>query len=377
MRLLTEAYRRAENVLVLDDGIMTQCHVGEPVDEILFRIMTSYWMQDVWTLTAYISAKNFYFSVSDGVVSSRQLRKQFDKRTTRPQGKVLRQLDPISSQVLLLVPLDYPIRDIYARTFPAESSPLKFPLETVMRHLRRRTPSDPMDEALVISILTGIDAALMLSQSTPKERMKTLLLRLETLPTSLMFHLDVPRYHENPFRWAPQTLCLSSSFDYHSGGLAACSRNGLLSELTLPVLRFPAVHVSEGMDLLTIELFPFDSNSIYTVSGMSKYARDASFTGGTINGLVIALNAGQGGKDPIQDHPTMTPAAAVRINEPDRTDRGIRGEVVEASAPTLCEYAFPLEISKQTARLPGSKHSEHLSRCYVEGYYLLTKLIIT
>ena len=100
MRLLTEAYHRAENVLVLDDGIMTQCHVGEPVDEILFRIMTSYWMQDVWTLTAYISAKNFHFAVSDGVVSSRQLRKQFDEHTTRPQGKVLRQLDPISSQVL-------------------------------------------------------------------------------------------------------------------------------------------------------------------------------------------------------------------------------------------------------------------------------------
>ena len=132
--------------------------------------------------------------------------------------------------------------------------------------------------------------------------------------------------------------------------------------------------------MLTIELFPFDPDSIYTVYGMSKYARDASFTGGTINGLVIALSPGHNeGKDPIQDHPTMTPAAAVRINEPDRKDRGIRGQVVEASEPTICEYAFPLEISKQmTARLSGSKHSEERpSRCYVEGYYLLTRLIIT
>ncbi|OCH92347.1 hypothetical protein OBBRIDRAFT_773495 [Obba rivulosa] len=210
--LMAQTYKEASVVIVIDSGIRL-CSTNAPLEEKLLRIVTSGWMQRLWTLQEAILAGRLVFEFSDGLVAMQDLipRSQCD--------------------------LSHPVRnrfyeDILYLMRRAERAPEDdmFPLElgAVVAALQWRTTSKHEDETIAISALLGVDA-LELVSVTPKQRIMTLLVKIRYLPMNTPF-MQGPKLDISGFRWAPKSLM-------GRGGASMRVNNSAHAECTLKGLR--------------------------------------------------------------------------------------------------------------------------------------------
>ncbi|EMD37259.1 hypothetical protein CERSUDRAFT_94267 [Gelatoporia subvermispora B] len=215
IRLMGRTYRDASVVLVIDSGIRT-CSIHAPLEEKLLRIVTSGWMQRLWTLQESLLASTLVFEFTDGLVAIQDLIPYSPCDMTHPvrlcfYGDIFSLMKNV-------------LRDETRRTRTALG------LGEVAAALQYRTTSKPEDETLAISSLLDVDVSQLLA-APPDERMTTLFMMLRRLPFDIPF-IRGAKLTKPGFRWAPRTLMGHGgqlmSVD-ESNCTAICTRDGLLA----------------------------------------------------------------------------------------------------------------------------------------------------
>ncbi|KAF9463933.1 hypothetical protein BDZ94DRAFT_1235800 [Collybia nuda] len=209
--LMGTTYRDATAVLVIDDGIRT-CSFDALEEERLLRVLTSVWMQRMWTLQEAMLARKLIFEFSDKLVALEDLipsrENLWDAVKTQLAAEVFR-----LSKHQLYSPHD--------RT--------AFNIGDVARSLQWRSTSKAEDETLAISSLLNVDA-MELVALPPGKRMMTLLLRVRQLPLNILF-LSGPKLEEPGFKWAPRSLMNREGSQLRTMGYnAVCTAKGLVAE---------------------------------------------------------------------------------------------------------------------------------------------------
>ncbi|OCH88057.1 hypothetical protein OBBRIDRAFT_889349 [Obba rivulosa] len=220
--LMARTYQEADVVLVLDSGIQS-CSVQAPLKERLVRIVTSGWMQRMWTLQEALLAKNLTFKFADGITLMGEILSSCTGLTYDPA-------------VQFLLKESQQLTGLFVRE-------QVFKFGNVSCALQFRTTSKPRDETLAIAGLFDVDAY-ELTQTAPAERMRTLLLRIRDIPSDVLF-LEGPKLSGPGFKWAPASFMLSAG-----GGVnlakcdAICTEEGLLA--TRSAIRFDQTTLRSG-----------------------------------------------------------------------------------------------------------------------------------
>ncbi|OCH91924.1 hypothetical protein OBBRIDRAFT_833835 [Obba rivulosa] len=199
-------------VLVIDSGVYS-CSINAPSEEKLLCVITSGWMQRLWTLQEAILARKLVFEFSDGIASWENL---------MPQGEDL--LDVLKTNLAAEV-----YRLSKRRSAVEDGGELKkLNLGDVARSLRGRSTSKPEDETLAISGLLDVNASELVDLPSP-ERMVALLLRVRKIASDIIF-LSVPKLERPGFRWAPKTPMISDGPTVGANSQDAdCTSEGLLA----------------------------------------------------------------------------------------------------------------------------------------------------
>uniref|UniRef100_A0A0W0FRS6 Heterokaryon incompatibility domain-containing protein n=1 Tax=Moniliophthora roreri TaxID=221103 RepID=A0A0W0FRS6_MONRR len=204
---MAQTYRDANSTLVLDSGIQ-HCSVSAPLEEKLFSILCSGWMQCLWTLQEGLLAHRLIFAFADGF-------EDIDSLT--PEGADLLDclLQGLSSNVLHI---------------SIHQDSKVFRIGELARFLEWRTTSKAEDEMLAIAGLANVSAAELVNLP-PHERMKIFLLRVQKLPLNIIF-MSVPKLKDPGFCWAPQTLMQKGGTHMTVADRynAVCTSTGLLTE---------------------------------------------------------------------------------------------------------------------------------------------------
>ena len=205
--LMADTYRQAKAVLVIDAGIRS-CSTHAPLEEKLLRVVSSGWMQRLWTLQEGLLAKEVVFEFKDGLTTLESL---------IPAGEDL--FDPLLMGLAMEV---FRLKKL--------SAGKNFTIGDVSNALRWRTTSKGEDETLAISGLLNVDAFKLVNLPSHAERMKSFLLSVRNLPPNIIFLLS-HKLKEDGFRWAPQTLMTRHGLSLvHPSYEAICTLEGLLAE---------------------------------------------------------------------------------------------------------------------------------------------------
>lgn len=259
--LMGQTYRDASVVLVIDSGIRT-CSVGRPLEEKLLRIVTSAWMQRLWTLQEAVLARQLVFQFADGLVEIEELLPSLDNM-----------LDVITYNLAAEVN-----RLIKRRELPkyAEWSKPGFGLGDVARSLGWRTSSKLADETLAVSSLLNVDA-LQLADLPAEKRMSTMLMKLQNVPADIIF-LAGRKLTDSGFRWAPETLMTRGGVQLDVSNFdAACTPEGLLA--TYPCTSFDTTAFRVGE---TWYIRGTPGNRCFRITSMSSTRNNGEYTCNTI-----------------------------------------------------------------------------------------------
>jgi uncharacterized ferredoxin-like protein len=223
--LMGQTYRDAAVVLVIDAGIRS-CSLSAPMEEKLLRIITSVWMQRLWTLQETVLARKLVFEFSDGFSAIREL---------LPEGEDL--LDVLKTN------LAAEVFRLSKRMNYVEKELGGFGLGDVAHSLRGRTTSKLEDETLAISSLLNV-STFELANLPPKDRMRTLLLRIRSLPSNILF-LSGQKLDEPGFRWALKSFMGQGGIQLGTNKCdAICTTEGLVAEYSC--IHFPETNFCHG-----------------------------------------------------------------------------------------------------------------------------------
>jgi hypothetical protein len=209
--LMAQTYREAEAVLVIDSGLL-QISNKAPLEEKMFHVVFSRWMQRLWTFQEAALAKKVYFEFSDALVSLDALCKEF---LSIPEDPFRLVLDELVSTVL--------------SALGGVSRNSCFDFSEVLYTLRRRTMSKQSDETLAVCGVLNLDGFELASISDPDQRMETFLLRIRKLPASIIILTGVSRLEKPGFRWAPRSF-MRCVLGLLSEREALCTSTGLEAE---------------------------------------------------------------------------------------------------------------------------------------------------
>ncbi|KAI0694778.1 hypothetical protein C8Q76DRAFT_573425, partial [Earliella scabrosa] len=202
IRLMAETYRRADAVVVFDDGIRSLCTSTAPIKEITFRIQTSAWMQRIWTLQEAVLARELHFEFADGLFPDSRLSDAW-ATSMKP------------------VPSSLGIQN-------SQWSSGRHQFRQVVYLLGRRTTSKPEDETVAVAALMDVNVSKLLDQEGADARMRVFLTEFKTLPVDIIFgsQISSARLPFPGFRWAPRTLTNTVTGAWT--GLAQCTPEGLM-----------------------------------------------------------------------------------------------------------------------------------------------------
>ncbi|KAI6045430.1 hypothetical protein EDC04DRAFT_3054430 [Pisolithus marmoratus] len=186
--LMAKTYRDAQVVLVLDSGIRS-CSTAAPREEKLLRVLSSGWMQRLWTLQEALLANKLVFLFHDGTLTIDDL------LPTRSDFDVMDVL------LLSLAAEVFRLTKYRRYSFTMVDG---FTIADVANCLRHRTTSRAEDETLAISGLLNVNATELVNLP-PQQRMKSLLLAVGKVPSQLIF-LTGEKLSDFGFSWAPSTL---------------------------------------------------------------------------------------------------------------------------------------------------------------------------
>jgi hypothetical protein len=231
---MAETYASAAAVAVIDAS-MLHLSVSDPVQEQLFVLYVSTWVQRLWTLQEALLCRQLLFRVRDGLIDFRYF--------FTDEVLASRLSDPVVSKLLgwfgqmMRAPI---IRSVQA----ASSVPLELPppsLDDVALHLAKRTSSRQADETLAIAGLFGQDA----SEYVPldaDQRMAKFLSEYNggQVPYDILF-LDGPKLPVESYTWAPRSfmkrqmnLELKGTYE---GAMSVVTQDGLLGRYFCLILK--------------------------------------------------------------------------------------------------------------------------------------------
>ncbi|KAI6150325.1 hypothetical protein BKA82DRAFT_999113 [Pisolithus tinctorius] len=260
--LMSKTYRDAQVVLVLDSGIRS-CSISAPREERLLRVLSSGWMQRLWTLQEALLANKLVFMFHDGILSIDDL------LPTRP---------------------DYEVKDTLLLSLAAEVFRLTkyrryssvmhdgFTIADVVTCLRHRMTSKAEDETLAISGLLNVNPSGLVNLA-PQQRMKSLLLGVGKVPRKIIF-LNGEKLSDFGFSWAPSTL-MGHNMDIGFEADANVSPTGLHADYVAIYFRTTMVSTQRTIRLLLPEEEvyvevdhdgnPFECNALLLPSQVASY----------------------------------------------------------------------------------------------------------
>ncbi|PCH44756.1 hypothetical protein WOLCODRAFT_154797 [Wolfiporia cocos MD-104 SS10] len=210
--MMAQIYRDAEAVLVLDSGIRS-CSAYAPLEEMLLAVVTSAWMQRVWTLQEGMLAQELVFQFKEALVPYRALLQDA-------------YVGILPTYVGLMIDL-FRIRKL-RQTAEIERLSGTIALGHLIVCLQWRTTSRPEDETLAIAGLLGVDAY-ALSKLPRDERMVALLLGVRRIPAEIIL-MPAAKLKTPGFRWAPRTLTVRQPLPVTSNSWnAICTPDGLIA----------------------------------------------------------------------------------------------------------------------------------------------------
>ena len=376
IRLMAETYKRAKEVVVLDSAIRSQLRPEFSTDKkALFIILTSKWMQRVWTLQECVFAQSLRFLIAGGsMVSAEELQKHHMHRAVGPHGQVIRCLDFFADNVFICTPFD----KVYLKPLKkGETGSPFYSLDDLLRHLVNRTTTKPEDETLAVASLIGVDVSSILPYSTADDRLRALFLQTEILPTEIIFCSEMKRMQTPPFRWAPLTLRYTSAPPISDTmGKAYCTREGLTTARSFTVLCFPSVAVSPDIELVLIDI-PAKKNGgkICTNGPPSKYAHEAGSLCKSFNALIICPFGMEEEFGPVR-----IPVTTVAVDIPDGEDLlALKSRSSEITGkPLTCRYGFPMDIFRAHLSISAFRQaSRSPNRRIVEGLVFSSRITVT
>lgn len=333
--MMAETYQRAAQVIVLDAGIRTLCTSTGPLKETVLRIVTSLWMQRIWTLQEALLANELYFEFADGLYP-----------VTRLGERRRAALEPTES-TLGIIPKD---------PFTALSIPqsltlildrrlgLRRTFDQMVSLLAHRTTSKPEDETVSIAGLFGVNVDVLLAEDGPDARMRALLLELKTIPANIIVNLAEKLPYDG-FRWAPRTLTTVGTSS--ALGLAQCTPQGLTTDDNLVLIEFSAaVRGTDGAspdgypDAITIE--NVENDMVYYV-GYDPTRSGQHCSPADWHGLIaFPQNLRSVAKESVA---TMD-AVAVRIMRKDSSALTCDAESEKKGdqQTVVCRYLFPVTL---------------------------------
>lgn len=214
IQLMAKTYADAAVVLVIDTGIRS-CSKDAPREEKVLRIVTSGWMQRLWTFQEAMLAKKLCFEFRDGLVDLDDLMADSgDVHCTSPL--LMNMMERLGMMHV------YGSRD--------NLSKISLTLGLVAHAVRWRTTSRAEDETLAIAGLLQVDVRELLSAPSPEERIKSLFLQKGTVCSDVIFD-TAPKISGIPgFSWCPRSLMSGAHpGKWWSEDSAVCTSTGLLA----------------------------------------------------------------------------------------------------------------------------------------------------
>ncbi|KAL7283797.1 hypothetical protein ACG7TL_003235 [Trametes sanguinea] len=248
---MSETYRDAASVLVIDDCIRTQCSVGKSWRENLLRIATSAWVRRVWTLQEGLLARELFFEFLDGPVNVEEVW----KLTTPVEEKTIPPvLSPLHHEEFFTPVALVPVLN-FRSAIQRRSSP-ETPVSDLVSLLHLRTTTKAEDELIAIGSLlpSRVKVERLLAERDGADvvdrRMRAFLLQLRDVPRGVPFGQS-PRLTLPGFSWAPRALVDESATCWWEGdGTGTCTEDGFLAEyfmLPFHVLSIPPSAVIRGV----------------------------------------------------------------------------------------------------------------------------------
>lgn len=222
IRQLRKVYSRATRAVVIDKS-MTQCQSGDAAENILWSIVSSSWMQRLWTYQEAFLPEHMDILFDDSLF------------TLEPSELPRSALPPVIQVVWTN------LFDHVASVRPNLTQRImgrKTNLGEVLTAINWRTTSRRSGETLAAAALLSIDPwSLPENDETPELRMEKLLLLVHNMPDDIIFFTG-PKMRRQPFRWAPSTLMARSYTSVDSSNdhqRAICTPRRTPRPTTLPI----------------------------------------------------------------------------------------------------------------------------------------------
>jgi hypothetical protein len=234
INLMGETYACAAAVVVIDSSIL-RLSVEDPVEEQLFVLYVSSWVQRLWTLKEALLSQQLLFRVSDGLIDFRYF---FTDEVLQ-----MRFSDPVATKLLgwfgqMMIG---PMLRSAARVTGSTETQSSYTLDDVVLHLAKRTSTRPADEIFAIAGLFNLDPNEYWSLN-PDQRMARFLSEYNRsrVPYDILF-LDGPKLPVENYTWAPRTF-MSRQMNLElkgttEGNLSVVTEQGLLGQYYALVLR--------------------------------------------------------------------------------------------------------------------------------------------
>lgn len=246
---MTQTYRNAASVLVIDDCIRAQCSGKKSWEENLLRIATSGWIRRIWTLQEGLLNRSLYFEFEDGptnVEYKTGIKKTGYTDDVYPHAWVPHEFPSHwslqESTVFIWCTSHLPFIAFRTRYTPWQTDAKQDEHELIgLLGLRSTTKAE--DETVAISGLLSLNVDALLAITGPDaapRRMREFFLQLYKVPTVLAVHAT-PRLELPGFSWAPRELRTvpPAGFRTDSGPKGLCTAMGLVAEYFVAPLREP------------------------------------------------------------------------------------------------------------------------------------------
>ncbi|KAJ4136504.1 hypothetical protein NW768_004118 [Fusarium equiseti] len=189
IKKMRDVYKSAMKVLVLDREIQALSSDDSKTQKIT-TIYFSGWMRRLWTYQEGALNKSLFFKLSDTILKIDSIWAWLSESWDTAEGGCVRHM------ISLVV---HTLRVQDTRAIPPALS-----LVAINDAFRWRSTSRSEDEAIVISILLGLDTETLL-KAKGTERMKMVLQSLGKVPLPLA-SLSSDRMEEEGYTWAPKSL---------------------------------------------------------------------------------------------------------------------------------------------------------------------------
>lgn len=218
IQMMGQVYSVAYTVLVLDSTLRTTSSFPETLEAIV-RINTGAWSRRMWTLPEGVRARNLHFDFKDGLLSTKDLRRRYEKAKQNP----LNREHHVYKAGWLFSPYIFSMRhkmeDLSSSSKTRKASAERQQVTYIWESMQWREASRIEDETLCLARLLDIDPLPLLrveASSNVELAQKRMIEFLDLLdqhfgiPSGMIF-LSGPKLPVKGFSWAPSSwMCKGS-----------------------------------------------------------------------------------------------------------------------------------------------------------------------